>query len=361
MREQRIAVYALTPQGLERARGLARALEADLHAPASLREGAGDTGGITWFPSLPELVRENFHRYSGHIFFAATGIAVRVIAPLLRGKDRDPAVLVADHKGRHVISLLSGHLGGANALTRKTAALLGAAPVITTATDLEDLPALDDLARERDLAVADPAAIKAISAALVAGKTVALFDPQNRLGIAGGPWEDYFTPLNVPADAPFAPAAGPRAVVAEYAPPAHAKDCLVLHPKTLCVGVGCRKGTGASAILDAIKDVLAAHALALPSVACLSSVEDKREEAGLVSAAHALEVPLLIWPREVLAAWPVTAISPKAVEVLGIQGVCEPAALAAASPAGPHAPMPRLMVAKTVLHGVTVAVTRKLM
>lgn len=401
------AVYVLTGQGLAVARRLEAALGAHLYVSASLTDGVfADQVAIEEMPStagalrgacapdpgippgemispcsprhcpvmdcdsasvarhftnLADMVRENFQKYACHIFIAAAGIAVRVTAPLLRGKALDPAVLVIDQRGRFVISLLSGHLGGGNAMAARAAAALGATPVITTATDVEDLPALDVLAREKNLAIANLEAVKAASAALLAGRSVLLHDPDNCLGLRGSRWGALFQdePDLGRALEPDS-ASAVRVIVTERdvfrspaapgAAPGLPAGRLILHPRRLFVGVGCRKGAPEQDILRHIRAVLASAGLAPEAVAGLASIEGKRDEPGLLRAAESLGLPLRFFSAAELAAYPVSAPSPKAVKRFGVQGVCEPAALAAAGKGA------RLAVAKTADRNVTVAV-----
>jgi cobalt-precorrin 5A hydrolase len=107
----------------------------------------------------------------------STGIVVRIIAPLIRSKLEDPAVVVVDDRGNHAISLLSGHLGGANALAAEVAELIRAKPVITTATDVNQILAIDVLAKEKHLIIENPEAIKIVNMALLKGERIGLHDP----------------------------------------------------------------------------------------------------------------------------------------------------------------------------------------
>ena len=156
-----IAIWVITPNGIKIARRIAANLpNADLYAsdrciPGKLK--------ATTFEKLSDAVAEKFHTYGAHIFVMATGIVVRMIAPFIQDKTEDPAVVVIDDRGRHTISLLAGHLGGANDLTRKVADMIQADPVITTATDVNDKPAIDVLAKENRLNIENPSAIKTIN------------------------------------------------------------------------------------------------------------------------------------------------------------------------------------------------------
>ncbi|CAO0822153.1 cobalt-precorrin 5A hydrolase [Desulfarculales bacterium] len=141
-----LAVYAITPTGAEVARTLAPSLSgATLFLPRSL---AYLPDGEELFDRLALALAANFLEYGGHVILAAAGIVVRALAPLLHHKAQDPAVVVVDQAGRYAVSLLSGHLGGSNALARRVAEILGGQAVITTATDTANLPSLEMLAGE---------------------------------------------------------------------------------------------------------------------------------------------------------------------------------------------------------------------
>jgi len=135
---KKTAYYALTRQGAELAQRIIARAGGDLFISRRLDLPVGQA-----FDSLPELVAGTFHAYRAHVFVSAAGIALRCIAPHIVHKASDPAVLVCDQRGEHVVSLLSGHVGGANALAEQVAAITGGRAVITTATDGKGLPAQD--------------------------------------------------------------------------------------------------------------------------------------------------------------------------------------------------------------------------
>ncbi len=145
-----IKILALTPQGAALARRLSRELPGA--SPCLPPAQAGEPGDSP-FSRLSEVFREAFAQGENLVCVMAAGIVVRGIAPYLQGKDTDPAVVVVDEAGQFAVSLLSGHLGGANELARRVAKLLGGTPVITTATDVQGLPALDSLAVEHGLII----------------------------------------------------------------------------------------------------------------------------------------------------------------------------------------------------------------
>ena len=208
-----IAIAAFTPRGTE----LGRLLAGELGASLALT-GREDFSLSIW-------TAEQFPKREALIFIGAAGIAVRAIAPHLRHKAEDPAVLCVDELGAYVIPLLSGHLGGANALAQRLAALTGGEAVITTATDLNGLFAVDLWAKRQNMAVVNPERIKRVSAKLLRGERVRI-------------------------DCPW-PVAGERPHLVEMGNPGDACVCcrrtdgnaLLLAPRIVTLGIGCRRGT----------------------------------------------------------------------------------------------------------------------
>jgi precorrin-4/cobalt-precorrin-4 C11-methyltransferase len=332
----RMAVYALTRQGLDLARRIAAMAPADLFAPKRL---AGE--GVRGFERIAAQTHANFHLYHAHVFVAATGIVVRAIAPLLQSKATDPAVVVCDQNGENVISLLSGHLGGANDLTRRLAAHLDGRPVITTATDAAGAPAIDTLAAARSCAVTDPARIAAVNAILAEGGTVTVHDPHDDLGLRGNAELKEFFELT---DQPTA-----QVVVTLEASSAHG---LALHPRRLFAGVGCRRGVSRDEVLQALREALDAGGLTPAALAGLASVDLKADEAGLLEAAGHLDLPTYFFEPSVLDETPVPNPSQRVRDRIGAGSVCEAASVLAARMKNPGA---RLIVPKTVRGNVTVA------
>ncbi|MFU0781312.1 MAG: Cobalamin biosynthesis protein CbiG [Citrobacter braakii] len=172
VKPESIALFCLTPGGVTLAKRLAAMLPVTCFTSEKLLE----EGFIPFENGFANTAREAFANYSALIFIGATGIAVRVLAPLVNGKFCDPAVVVIDERAQHVISLLSGHAGGANALARYLAGMLGADPVITTATDVNDMAALDTLAFQLNARMCDfRSAVKIVNQMLVSNKRVGLW------------------------------------------------------------------------------------------------------------------------------------------------------------------------------------------
>lgn len=332
-----MAVYAMTSQGLSLARRIAGMAPADLFAVSRL---AGD--GVRGFERIAYQVRANFPLYHAHVFVAATGIVVRSIAPLLQSKTTDPAVVVCDQNGEHVVSLLCGHLGGANDLARRIAAHLDGRPVITTATDTARKPAIDILAQDRDCVIADPARIVNVNTVLAEGERVTVHDPDNLLGLRGDEGlEDSFEVVDDPQ----------AQVMVSWK--TEEVPGLILHPRRLCVGIGCRRGTSVDEILQALASVIADNELAPASLAMLASVDLKADEVGLLKAGRELGLPLEFFAGSVLDETQVPNPSERVREKIGVGSVCEAASVQAALKMSPKT---RLIVPKTIIGNVTVAV-----
>jgi len=341
---RRIAVYGLTAAGAELASRLAESLQGDLYLPG----GLAPSYSARAFETVAGVVRENFEAYSAHVFVAAAGIVVRAVAPLLRGKDRDPGVVVLDQAGEYVVSLLSGHLGGANRLARRIGGIIGARPVVTTATDTADILAADVLADESDMAIANLRAVRSVNSALLESKPLQVYDPEDRLGLRSGSRRGYNPefvddPGDMQRDRPG------LAVTWRSAEPVDRDNHLLLHPRCLAVGIGCHRGAGADAILQHVVSVFERHGLALSSIRTLASVSLRSREPGILRAASMLEAPVAFLDREQLGAAQVPNPSEHVKKYLGVESVCEAAALIAAEGG-------RLLVDKTRGKGVTVAV-----
>ena len=334
-----IAVWAVTPGGSAMAGRIIRGLgEGRLFCTPSAADAA-PAGAVT-VDRLGAAVAEGFRAFQGHVFVMSAGIVVRVIAPLIRRKTVDPAVVVADEGGRFAISLLSGHLGGANELAGEVARAVGAVPVITTATDVLGVPAIDVIARRAGLTIENPEAIKEINMALITGRPIRVEDPDGWLS-------------EVMTGIPRAPASadGHKVVVSEVQldrPPSF----LILRPRCLVAGIGCNRGTAVEELHDALDATLRRFRLAPACLRRIATIDAKLDEAGLLALAEALDLPLSGFPRETLREVPgITAPSKIVEHYMGVPSVCEAAAVAG-SGGGP------LIVPKQKHGNVTVAVAR---
>ncbi|MFE1340969.1 precorrin-3B C(17)-methyltransferase [Streptomyces sp. NPDC058733] len=255
---------------------------------------------------VADAVRRAFAECEQLVCFLATGAVVRLVAPLLGDKASDPGVVCVDEGGRFAVPVLGGHGGGANDLAAEVGEVLGAVPVVTTATDAVGLAGLDTLGLPVEGAVA------AVSRALLDGEPVALEAevawPLPPLPVAeqGGAYTIRVTDRAV--------AAGEREVL--------------LRPPTLVVGVGASKGAPVDEVLTLVEGALAEAGLCVRSLAELATVDAKAGEPGIVEAAERLGVPLVTYPAEELAAVEVPNPSDAPLAAVGTPSVAEAAALA---------------------------------
>jgi len=280
--------------------------------------------------SIRQVLQSAFSKHEALVCIMASGIVVREIAPLLKNKHSDPAVVVLDTEGRFAVSLLSGHESGANALARQIAAITGGQAVITTASDVQGIPALDVLAKERGWKLHPKSQFAAVMAALVNSEKVGLmiepgcyfppqFSNQNEMLVAD---------LHAAKERRLA-----GMILLTYRrPPAHIWEefpkMVVYHPPQLVVGVGCNRNTLAVEIEQAIQTTLDEADLALESVACIATVTAKADEDGLRQVAIRYGWSLeIVNPEQIEAVKNIPNPSSAAQKALSLPGVAEPAAL----------------------------------
>lgn len=312
----RVAVYALTDRGADLGRRLACKLGADCFI---LHRYAAD--GDTPFKSLTDLVADTFSAYEGHVFIAASGIVVRMIAPHLKNKAEDPAVVVLDQGGKFAVSLVSGHLGGANELARLVGDKIGSAPVITTATDCAGVPSIDLLARKAGLVIGDIGLIKHVNSALLDGEKVPFYDPDSFLNISD--LGDFFYPVES-VDILSESRCG---IMVGWQNDEKAETVLPLYPRCLTLGIGCRRGVPAGEILELVHTMLDRNRIALESVSCIGSIEAKKDEQGLIEAADILGLELKFYTAAELDEIDIANPSGVVMKHMGVGGVCEAAAM----------------------------------
>lgn len=322
---RRLAVYALTVRGAALADRLREGMaalgdEAVLFLPRRLRDEY--EGRAVFFDALKDVLADGFHRFQGHVVVGAAGMTVRIIAPALISKKEDPAVVVLPQDGRFAVSLLSGHLGGGNRLAWEAARISGGRAVISTATDVEGLPALEVLARDNDMVIENFAALPPVSRMLVDGLRTPLFDPHGFLAPLLDP--GYFEPVSSPPEASV-----PHIRVDWLKRPGDDR-VLTMRPKVVALGLGCHRGLDPPELLDFIRSCLSEADISPLSVALLGSVETRREEPALLAAARELARPLMIFTKEELARTTTPNPSAKVEERIGVPSVCEAAAMLAA-------------------------------
>lgn len=283
-------------------------------------------------PPLSVCMERYFSWADCIVFVGSTGMAVRAIAPWIRDKKRDPAVLCVDEGGNFVISLLSGHLGGANRLTGTVADAIGATAVITTATDVEGRFSPDAWAGENGYAVSSWSACKAVSAAILEGDIPMVCEK---------PVSSY--PAGV------IPGSSGRLGIFVGVHDVHPFDTtLRMTPKALRLGIGCRRNTPQEKIRAAVEAVLQSHNLAPEALCGIYSIDLKANELGLLGFAESMGLPCVFYtPEELMQASGDYPASEFVKSVTGVDNVCQRAAMLGAK---------NLIVSKTALDGVTVAI-----
>ena len=337
----RTAVWALTPNGVQLARIIADGIPGcTLFLSRKLET---TIPGAVRFARLKDEVDRQFTGFPRHIFIMATGIVVRSIAPGLANKTTDPAVVVCDEAGQFAISLASGHIGGANALARDVARTTGGLPVITTATDVNQVPAIDIIATQSRLTIENPDAIKSVNMALITGNPIFIHDP---FGIVVH---------RLPQDQMIASAVdafgrNDAGIFVDHMCLDLPPHVLVLRPGSLVAGMGCNRGTAVEEMRDLLVETFATNRLAISSLRCLATVDLKANEPGLLALAESLDLPLTVFTRDRLKGVALVPTPSAMVEKhIGVKSVCEAAALLATHRG-------RLIVPKQKTANVTVAV-----
>ncbi|MDO4890124.1 MAG: cobalamin biosynthesis protein [Coriobacteriaceae bacterium] len=336
----RVACIAFTERGCHLAVRIARELgalpdragwECSAHGPARF---ASETG-VQPYDGLEAWTAARFADADALVFVGAAGIAVRAIAPHVKDKFADPAVVSVDEAGAFAVPLLSGHVGGANRLARAIAGITGGQAAISTATDVNGLFAVDEWAREQGFSIVERELAKQVSATLLEGGAVGFAADAACGGIAtpsglvDGPAE-----LGVLVSADVGARPFPRT--------------LHLVPRTLTVGVGCRKGTDPAVLERAVDAVLERAGATQYQVEALATIDVKRDEPAIVQLAAKRGWDLRLYAAEELARVPGAFAASAFVErTVGVDNVCERAACAAGG---------KLVLGKQAGDGVTVAV-----
>lgn len=312
------ALFCFSDSGLALAGKICQLL--DLEKDCIHRNIAGDMGTL-------------FSENDALIFIGACGIAVRAVAPYIKSKITDPAVVVIDDQGKYVIPILSGHIGGANGLAKKLASLIGAAAVITTATDGAGRFSCDSWAVQNDCAISSMEVAKKVSAAILKNDIPVCSDcelpaslPQ---GLVKGGEGELGIYVGIHDKLPF-------------------KTTLQLIPRTLVLGVGCRKGTSEEHLFSVVKKVLADKSLDIRAVGRIASIDVKKDEEGLLSMAKNLDADITFFTADELnSAEGDFAESAFVKNTVGTDNVCERSAALTGG---------KLIVKKTAVDGVTIAV-----
>ena len=277
--------------------------------------------------SIQTFVSEQFSRFDALVFIGALGICVRAIAPCVRSKYTDPAVINIDSSGNHVISVLSGHIGGANRMTLRLAAILGANPVITTQSDNNDLWALDTLGQTYGWKANSTSPLNTVISTFVNTRPVALLldikDEGTRFMERTAPKHvslfyhfDDIDQQQFEALIAVTPYIYPTSIPTLYYRPA------ILH-----LGVGCRRGCSPLGIQKHIFRTLENTGLSPLSLKSVSTIDLKKDEPLIHELIRDNNTELHIYTAEELQGIEVPNPSAKVLDVTSIPGVAEACAL----------------------------------
>lgn len=352
-----IVVYSLTRQGVETAgiiRDFLGSKKISCKIIAPRKYAVKDV--VKLDEKLGDSVKKYFERVDAIVAVMATGIIIRIIAPLLKSKISDPAVVCVDTAGRFAISLLSGHYGGANELTRLIAGGIGAVPVITTASNVIGRQSVDELARTHHCDIANPKSLIAVNSALVNGERLVLVLKGN-VKIPTNEIRDYEVRRAEKGEEAIEIAndfdGGIIISKENIRQDKLIKPVTILKPRKITVGLGARKSVNKEDIIGTIKFALTLVNIPLERVDQLATVEIKKNSLSMIKTAETLGLNLEFISLDDLRSFKHDELSPDSELVhrkIGVGGVCERAALITA---GKKA---NLILKKTIAKGVTVAV-----
>jgi cobalt-precorrin 5A hydrolase len=332
-KKNNLLIFALTRKGSENAALLHSRLGGDLFLPEKFRDEFYASGAVFFSRLIAGLMEEFFLKYKKIIGFCALGAMVRLIAPHLRDKKTDPAVVALDECAGFAVSVVSGHIGGANGLAREVAAILGAIPVITTASDVSGTLAVDLLGRDLGWHLEGWENVARVSADVINGERVGLVQAcgeRDWLESASLP-ENFFLFSSIQE----AKAKKSKALllvtdqlVDDGILGALAKKTVVYRPKSLVAGIGCNKGASLEELEEAIQGVLKKNGLSFYSIRNIATIDKKSGEASFLAFSKKYNIPISYYnASELNRVADIPNPSKAALKHLGAQGVAEPSAL----------------------------------
>ena len=272
---------------------------------------------------------------SAYVFIGAAGIAVRYIAPWVKDKYTDSPVLVIDEKGQYVIPLLSGHVGGAAALADEVADMIGAVPVHTTATDVQGKFAVDVFAKKNGLVITDREAVKKISAGLLNGEKAALYIEDPFVNVTGTPPDEIVLCESFKKAEQYSYQIIITGSLEQYVKgresevkePEQEGCSLLLLPRNIAAGIGCRKGIEESVLENGFLGILAENGVDIRQVKSIASIDLKKNEPALLHLCEKYRIPFETYTAEELrSVSDVTTASEFVKKITGVDNVCERAA-----------------------------------
>ncbi|NOU54708.1 cobalamin biosynthesis protein [Brevibacillus borstelensis] len=327
------AIVAITKHGVEMARNLHQTFPGcDLYYMSKFAKGDEEARGIQMFNnSVRMLFPALWPAYKGLILIISLGAVIRMIAPILQDKKTDPGIVVIDDRGENVISVLSGHLGGANELAREVAAVLGANPVITTASDVQKTIPVDLFGRRFGWEWESDEKLTPVSASVVNEEKVAVVVESGERN-----WWMHDTPMppsihvfDTISEALAAEPHGALVVthrILSSEEEAILENGVLYRPKVIVLGMGCNRGTSADEIESVIKETLAELRFSIKSVKALATIELKKDEEGLIEVCSKYGWPFVWYSPEELNTVKLEEPSETVYKFTGAYGVSEPAA-----------------------------------
>jgi len=316
--KENIAIILVSEGGLPTARFISHELgDAPVFTTHTLE-------GCQTFPSYAQFMAAHFREYDLFVFIGAMGICIRSIAPFIKDKYTDPAILCVDSTGRFVISVLSGHIGGANDWARRVAAITGGEAVVTTQSDNTGLWALDTLARRFDWRTAASHAEMNRMISLFVGNepTALLLDVKDR----GTDYLERTLPEHVSVFYRFEDIR-PEAfrLIIAVTPFIYTADVPILYyrPRVLHVGIGCRRDSAPEGVAEHMAAVMEAHRLSPLAVRSVATIELKKDEPLFHALAQAWEAEKHVYRADELADITVPNPSQKVFDTTGVWGVSE--------------------------------------
>ena len=331
----RLSILSFTRRGCALAKEVQKTLSPEECRMMTMEKFA-EPGFEIYHPPLTQAVGDLFSWCDQLVFIGSTGMAVRGIAPWVRDKKTDPGVTVIDEGGTYVISLLSGHIGGANALTARLARAIGAQPIITTATDVEGRFSVDAWAAERGFFIGSMALAKAVAGTILEGDIPICAEKPLPQALPAG---------LVPGDQ------GPLGIYVGIYDRCPFEQTLQIIPRVLTLGLGCRRGTEKDTIALGVAEFLEPRGINPQAVTRVASIDLKADEQGLLAYCAERQLPVRFYSAVELRQAPGT-FPPSAFvsSVTGVDNVCQ---RAAAMEGG------KIIVQKTVCRGITLALAEQ--
>ena len=291
---------------------------------------------------IKQAVKEAWEEYDGIIFISATGIATRLIAPHIEHKTKDPAIIVIDDLGRYVISLLSGHLGGANDIAKYIGEKINGLPIITTASDSRGFQSIDIFAKDNNYYMENMKSITKLAAMMVDNKKIGFYSEEK--AIIDYPKLEILQDLNNIEDIDGIIMVSSKKIKLDI-------PYTILRPKNINIGIGCRKGIEGDRIIEAIEEILDKLQLSNKSIKSIGTVEVKKKEQGIIEASKHYNCPLKIFSIEEIKAVEDNFEKSQFVKnTIGVFSVAEPCAYLLGG---------KFISMKTKHNGITISITKE--